>query len=257
MLGPIRLLTLLLALGPNLALAAESVYVIDKLLVGVHEDKDLDSAIIKVLPTGTKLEVLERDGELAQVVDPDQVKGWVDAAYLTDEPPAELRLTTLVAEKAALEARLKKLEQNPAATSAANAAADAGDGTQVDALTKENTALKGKLSDERLRLGQLQSEVAALRAEVSNAAAPPDARVLELERARDTLDDELSAARDRLAEYEARASLADTAALVPLVVRDYLTWILLALALLAALAFGGGMYVVDLMNRRRHGGFRI
>lgn len=257
MLGPTRLLTLLLVLGHNLALAAEPVYVIDKLLVGVHEDKDLDSAIIKVLPTGTKLEVLARDGELAQVVDPDRVKGWVDAAYLTDEPPAELRLTTLVAEKAALEARLEKLEQNPAATSAANAAADPGDNTQVDALTKENTALKGKLSDERLRLGQLQSEVATLRAEVSNAAAPPDARVLELERTRDTLDDELGAARDRLAEYEARASLSDTAALVPLVVRDYLTWIMLALALIAVLAFGGGMYVVDLMNRRRHGGFRV
>ena len=253
--GPTRLLILLLALGPNLAAVAEPVYVIDKLLVGVHEDKDLDSAIIKVLPTGTKLEVLARDGELAQVVDPDQVKGWVDAAYLTDELPAELRLTALVAEKAALEARVKALEQTPGA--AAAPMPTVSDNAQVDALTKENTALKGKLSDERLRLGQSQSEVAALRAEVSNAAAPPDARLLELERARDALNRELGAARDRLAEYEARSSLADTAALVPLVLRDYLTWILLALALIAALAFAGGMYVVDLMNRRRHGGFRV
>lgn len=250
--GPTRLLILLL-LGVNLTATAAPVYVIDKLLVGVHEDKDLDSAIIKVLPTGTKLEVLARDGELAQVIDPDQVKGWVDAAYLTDEPPAELRLTALVAEKAELEARLKALEQTPGAA----ATPALGDRAQVDALTKENTALKGKLSDERLRLGQLQSEVAALRAEVSNAAAPPDARVLELEQARDALERDLTTARDRLAEYEARSSLADTAALVPLVLREYLTWILLGLALIAALAFGGGMYLVDLMNRRRHGGFRV
>ena len=44
------------------AAVAEPAYVIDKLLVGVHEEKNLDSAIIKVLPTGTELNVIERDG---------------------------------------------------------------------------------------------------------------------------------------------------------------------------------------------------
>ena len=34
------------------ASAAESAYVIDKLLVGIHESKDTDSAILKVVPTG-------------------------------------------------------------------------------------------------------------------------------------------------------------------------------------------------------------
>ena len=93
------------------AQAAETAFVIDRLLVGVHEEKNLDSAIVKVLPTGTELEVLERDGELAYVAEPGGAKGWVDAAYLTDEQPAQLRIPELEREKAALEQRVKELER--------------------------------------------------------------------------------------------------------------------------------------------------
>lgn len=243
--------------------AAENAFVIDKLLVGVHEGKDLDSAIIKVLPTGTQLEILKREGELAYVADPEQTKGWVDAAYLTAERPAALRALELEKEKTALEQRIKQLEAQPgapaaAAGAAAGASAAAGDANgQVDALTRENTELKGKLSDERLRSGELQTEVAGLRAEVKNSSAPPDARVLELEHARDDLQAELAAVREQLGEFEARTNLNDSAALLPLVVRDYSTWILLALAVIIALAFAGGAYAIDFLSRRRHGGFRI
>ena len=80
------------------AVAAEEVYVIDELLVGVHAEKNLDSAIVKVFPTGTKLEVVERDGELARIEGPEDVSGWVDGAYLTQTPPAKVRLAALEAE---------------------------------------------------------------------------------------------------------------------------------------------------------------
>lgn len=240
-------------------MAAETAYVIDKLLVGIHEDKDLDSAILKVLPTGTRLEVLQREGELAYVAEPGGTKGWVDAAYLTDGPPAQLRIPELEREKATLEQRIMQLEQQPGQRGAAAApSADLGAANaQVDALTKENTDLKDKLSDEKLRAGTLQSEVSSLRAEVKSTAMPPDARLVELERSRDELENDLESARQKIAEYEARSSLEDTAALLPLVLRAYATSIMIILAVVVVLAFGGGVYVVDLLNRRRHGGFRV
>ena len=73
----------------------------------VHQDQDLNSAIIKVLPTGTKLEVVRREGELALIKDPGGTSGWVDAAYLMEEVPAALKLKQLVDENAALTAKLK------------------------------------------------------------------------------------------------------------------------------------------------------
>lgn len=245
-------LALLLALFASAFPAlAEQSYVIDKLLVGVHADKNLDSAIIKVLPTGTQLEVLERDGELIYVEDPDKVRGWVDGAYLTDTAPASVRLAAVEREKNALEKQMQALR---AGTNDEATGSDAG---QVNALTKENTELKGKLSDELLRAGKLQSELAGLRARVVDNTAPPDARIVELERNREKLTNALDEAEDKVAELSARASLTAISALVPLVVREYLLTIVFGVLALIALGFGAAIYVVDLLNRKRHGGFRV
>lgn len=261
-----RYLRLLIALAsvnfPLSVVAAETVYVIDKLLVGIHEQKNLDSAIVKVLPTGSVLEVLERDGDLALVRDTEQIEGWVDTAYLTDEQPAALRLAAVEQEKAAVEAEKAAVEQRLAALENADAAASAGpaDGKlleQLEAMTRENTELKGKLSDERLRAGQLQTEVAALRSELRDQTAPPDARIVELERARERLQRELTAAQAKIKEVTARSSLQPTAAMIPLILREYAAIITLLMLVLLVAAFGAGAYVIDVINRRRHGGFRI
>jgi SH3 domain protein len=245
-----RFLPALLGLLILPAAAAEEVYVIYELLVGVHAEKDLDSAIVKVFPTGTRLEVLERDGELARIQGPEDISGWVDGAYLTAQPPAKVRLTALEAEKAALEQRL-------AAAAGAAPGADPDVAGQLEAVTRENTELKAKLSDELLRAGQLQSEVTSLRAELRENTTPPDARIVEIERERETLKGELEDARDQISELETRGSLTATSAMVPLVLEAY-TWpLVITLLVLLALAFGAGIYVVDVLSRRRHGGFRI
>lgn len=255
---PALILPTLLLLTCSTVAAADTAFVIDRLLVGIHESKDTDSAILKVVPTGTALEVLKREGDVANVAEPGGAKGWVDAAYLSNEPPAQLRLAELQKAKAALEEQLKQIERpGHGAAPVAGAPAVEGASAEIDALTKDNTDLKGKLSDEKLRASTLQTEVSTLRAQVKSTNAPPDARVVELERSRDELEQDLEDARQKLTEYSARTSLDDTAALVPVVVREYAGWIALGLAVTVALAFGAGVYVVDLSSRRRHGGFRV
>ena len=252
------LLSTLVLLAFGAAAMADTAFVIDRLLVGIHETKDADSAIVKVVPTGTQLEVIKRDGDVANVRAAGGASGWVDAAYLSPEPPARLRIVELEKSKAALEERLKQLEQAarggaPAAASPTVEQASA----EINTLTKENTDLKGKLSDEKLRAETLQTEVSSLRAQVKSTAVPPDARLVELERSRDELEQEIEDAQQKLAEYAARTSLDDTTTLLPLVLREYAKSIFLIALLLAALAFGVGIYVADLLNRRRHGGFRL
>lgn len=255
---PARLLPTLLLFACATAVAADTAYVIDKLLVGIHESRDTDSAIIKVVPTGTRLEVLKRDGDVANVSEPGGASGWVDAAYLSAEPPAQVRIAELEKIKAALEDQLKHVEQaSRGAPPVAGAPVSEATGAEIDALTKENTALKGKLSDEKLRAETLQTEVSSLRAQVKSTAVPPDTRLVELERSRDDLEQELEEARAKLTEYAARTSLDDVAALVPVVLREYAKSLVLLVLVLIALGFGAGVYVLDLQNRRRHGGFRV
>lgn len=255
---PARLLPALLLLACGAAAAADTAYVIDKLLVGIHESRDTDSAIIKVVPTGTRLEVLKRDGDVANVSEPGGASGWVDAAYLSAEPPALVRIAELEKAKAALEDQLKHIEQaSRGAPTVAGAPVSEAASSEIDALTKENTALKGKLSDEKLRAETLQTEVSSLRAQVKSTAVPPDTRLVEMERSRDELEQDLEVARAKLAEYAARDSLDDVGALVPVVLREYTKRLILLVLVLVALGFGAGVYVIDLLNRRRHGGFRV
>ena len=64
------------------AARAETLYVSDRFEIGVHDTAALDSVIVAVVPSGTPLTVLGRNGEFVQVQTPDGIKGWVDARYV-------------------------------------------------------------------------------------------------------------------------------------------------------------------------------
>jgi len=236
----------------NPAIAADTVYVIDKLLVGVHQDQDLNSAIIKVLPTGTKLDVVRRDGELALIKDPDGTSGWVDAAYLMVESPAQVKVDILSAENAALTAKLAAASSSNATT----ASPASSDGR--DKLTKENTELKGKLSAEKLKSGELQSKISALEAKVADRpTTPADTIIAELEAANKSFAHDLEAAVQANQALESRLDEHAGLAVPSVIVESFSTPVLVAVAITLMLAFGAGVYLMDYLHRRRHGGFRI
>ena len=243
----------------SFASTAETTYVIDELLLGVHEKKDLDSAIIKVLPTGTRLEVLKYEGEFAQIEDEEQVRGWVDTAYLTTEPPATIRLAELRREKAILESRLRALAQQTTTAPAVddNAMMLQEAEVQIEMLTKENTNLKSTLSDERLRGETLQVALSTLRAENKQKKTPDEVRISELEADRKELQGSLDNALEKVTEMQARSSKHDASALLPIVFETYATTLVASLAAIVIFAFAIGVYFMDLLVRKRHGGFRV
>ncbi len=92
---------------PVLAAAADIRYVSDQLIITLRSGQGAQYQIIKTLPSGTRLEVLEMtDTGYARVETPDGLEGWVRSQYLVKEPIAKAKLE--VAEKKL--ARLK--EQN-------------------------------------------------------------------------------------------------------------------------------------------------
>ncbi|MGE3774957.1 MAG: TIGR04211 family SH3 domain-containing protein [Gammaproteobacteria bacterium] len=241
---------LLVVLCMPRAVAAEAAFVIDKLLVGVHKDADLNSAIVKVLPTGTELSVLARKGELAQIKDPEGITGWVDAAYLMKEPPAASQLAQLKQEKISLSERLRKLE-----TATKSGKTEAADLAKVDALTNENTDLKSQLSAQKLKNGELEEELKTLRKTVGGVGGGSVAG--ELQSANLELRKNLDTAQARLVELEAALASSSAVGRLAASARTTPWWTWLALAVLLAAAFAGGAWLTDWLARRRHGGFRI
>ena len=96
-----------------LSAQAETSYVTDQLEVGLRAGGSTRYKVIKMLPSGTPLEVLgvNRTTKYAQVKTLDGAVGFVPADQLQTEPAARNRV-------AALEARLAELQQSPDALSA-------------------------------------------------------------------------------------------------------------------------------------------
>lgn len=227
------LLTCLWLLGVTLASMqpafADTMYVIDRLQLGMHEDKAPDSAIVKLIPTGSPLEIMARDETFAQVRTEDGIVGWVDARYLMPEKPAQTELEELQAEHRETESQLDKAqlqiedlnsrleEISNVEPTPAEVAFQADAVGEIQRLTEENAQLKEEL---------LNVERSAF-AEV--ILTPPP-----IEQPKQTKQVVVQAGVFGLSKFQ---------------------WIFIAA--LAVLCFGLGAYVVDYNARKRHGGFRL
>ncbi|MFP6781907.1 MAG: TIGR04211 family SH3 domain-containing protein [Gammaproteobacteria bacterium] len=248
-----RILLLLLLVGlatvPVVSAAADDAYVIDKLLVGVHQDQNLNSAIIKVLPTGTKLEVLKREGELALVKDAQGASGWVDSAYLMEEAPAGVKVEQLSKQVDNLKTKL---------STASSSGPGQVSSEERDKLAKENTELKRKLSGEKLKVAEMQTKQSALEAKVAaRSTTPADTIISELEKTNLALTKDLEGAAQENLQITKKLEARTDQPLRPVVVESFSAPVLFGFAVVLIVAFGGGAYLMDFLNRRRHGGFRV
>jgi len=150
-----------------LGLQAETVYITDSLLVGLHEEKSIDSAILKVLPSGTILEVIKRDNDLVNVRDPKGVTGWISNSYLmTNEPNDNKYTTENIAQSriTELEAELQNIKLERAKTEQQNEQITDAD---LARLKTENEKLNQQILSDKLKSGELQAKLSELKNQIS------------------------------------------------------------------------------------------
>ena len=107
------LATLLLLFGVTFcgtAAAVEHLYVTDRVLADVRTAPDPTGKVLRSIPTGTALTVLGGEGNYVKVETPDGTKGWVLAALLQKEQPAQILLMALDDKYSRTAARLQALE---------------------------------------------------------------------------------------------------------------------------------------------------
>ena len=256
-LGRAALALCAMVLAPPGALAT-TVYVIDRLLLGVHETNELDSAIIKLLPSGTALDVLEREGSLARVRSPGGFEGWVDAAYLSEEQPASLttdKLHRLISDGTREMERARQI---------------------IGELERDVAELTGRAEQAEEELRVMRSSTQADASPATPPVAPPQTLVEverlseeneKLKRSIETLESELATSTAGRDEPNAATRVeAESGWLHPLRPSEplaYLAWLIaspwtwVAIAAALALAFAAGVWLTDWNQRRRHGGFRV
>lgn len=114
---------------------AETVYVAERIRIGLRAEVLETSAVVKSVETGTPLEVLERSDRFVHVRDPQGVEGWIEARYLSPEPPARLQLVLLQED---LAKNRKQMAETQAQLKKAQATV-ADQAEKIKALEKEAT----------------------------------------------------------------------------------------------------------------------
>ena len=215
-------------------------YVGDRFQIGVHEEQSLSSTILELVPSGTVLEVLARDGDLVQVRTPGGTSGWVDAAFLSNSEPGRSRVESMEAElagaQAALadaQAKLVALESQPAASSEPDAPISSDALREMQLLAEENQRLKQQVAElEAVQRMAVERDVAPetpAAAPEPQAVPPPPPDPVDV----------------------------STTVMGVTALGRWETWQVVLLASVLLLAFGAGGWLVDWGIRRRHGGFRV
>lgn len=253
------LLAAAIALHAAFPAAAETMYVTAQIKVGLHEGKSLDSPVTKLVSSGTALEVTKRDDSLSLVREPGGTSGWIDNSYLSaDAGGATGQLKEALDRGDVLERRLAETQQQLADLSAGKgvpAAQPGAESQRYETLRKQNEDVQQQLKEERLRSGELQVQLAELkkRLGVNNDNETLYQRIQELEADKKRLEVTLSGTAGADGSPATPAPGSPAASGITLPAGNLATG--LGIAVIGGLL--AGLYIMDFLNRRRHGGFRV
>ncbi len=88
------------------------VYVTDKLILGMKDNPEGKGKNLKLLRSGTKLEVLERQGPFSKVRTPEGLVGWAKTTFMVKDKPAILQVETLKDENKELRKEIERLKKS-------------------------------------------------------------------------------------------------------------------------------------------------
>lgn len=235
-----RALALVALCCVSIGARAETVYVADRLELGLHESPQVTSPILVLLPTGSALEVLERAGDMTRVRTDDGVSGWIDERFVTAREPERARVEVLETELAGAQAALADAQAKLVAAEAAANERGRTESSVSEAVPSDALREMQRLAEENQRMKQQLAELEAMQRMALEQAATPHAA--------------------------ASAAPANPTATRPTPPPDsppwhhwqsWTSWNLLLTASVLLLAFSAGGWLVDWGVRRRHGGYRI
>ncbi len=252
---PCALATFLWLVLLTVPAGAETVYVADRFEIGVHDNTNIDSAIVAVIPSGTALTVVDRDGEFVEVSTPDGVRGWVDTRYVVSDKPSvalleehDAKLQDTVRSLGAARAEVEVLRQRVTelqrdATTAARKSP--GITKSVSLATNEDAS---KLKDAERELENLAEVNQQLKIRIA------DLQAIQIASANSAAE---SAVTEKGTAEKNEGDKSIWHGPVSNEARTWSPWQWLLFGSILLLAFAAGGYAVDWESRRRHGGFRV
>ena len=263
------LLTAILLLVSSFAFSEETVYVTDRILLGVHQQPSENSPIITTIPSGTAMTLIQRQDSFAKVRLVDGKEGWVSESYVKTDKPATAELDIALA-------KLQKEQETSQKLAADLNKVEREVQVRRDELSNANTTIKDL--QQKLKQGSNQPQAGEVDSDAldkANATIEEMKRViaqLETEKAAmanttvesDTTDVQTIQKQNKNLQVRIEAALAnlkgeqvptpeELAAIRP----HFPFWYWLLLIALLVIGITTGFALFDYRHRRKHGGFRI
>ena len=259
--------TLFLAMAANAM--AEKTYVTDRILLGIHTEADETSTLIKSVPSGTEMEVVEKTEGFVKIKLPDGTVGWVSSGFVMDQPPTSRKYDVLAHEFEKTTEQLDKLKAD-------NKKLDRELQVRRDQVSNANTTIKELkkraktngtevVADAEIenKLKQALAEVDSLKENIADLKAKEKPE-MNIDKAK--LYAELESVKEENKVMHTRIDIAvahlngkriptpeELASISP----DFPGWYWGLLTVVLILGIFAGLFIMDYHFRRRHGGFRI
>jgi SH3 domain protein len=285
--GHLQKLILSLLIGLLIS-TAQAARITDKLLAGLYDEPDSTTAPIRVVPSDTPLERLDKQGDFTKVRLGDGTEGWVESRFITDEKPARIMLLELQVKNSELQQKLRDANKELSAlgqttTETGNTQPDpemaelkrqlADAKAEIDLLKreatppaapqpdKENDKLKQQLLSLQQALEASKREAKAALEQAKQTPAVPTAQppnsteLMQQEQTNLKLQQQL----DQIAQIigTERSSTNESTATVEQIGLRLNAWHLPVLLLALLLSFIGGVAFKNYRLAKRYGGFRI
>lgn len=251
---------------------AETLYVTDRILLGVHQAANEDSPIITTIPSGTAIEVLARSDDFIKVKLQSGEEGWMSSQYLKNKRPATAELDSVYVKLQKEQTTSKNLTKT-LANKERELQLQRDELSNAKTTIKElNTKLKAKApantaeadANTAKELEEAQKQVAALQEQIKELQNKKPEVVTahsgtQAEQLLETSEKENLALRARI-----EAALANlegltvpTAEELAAVRPKFPLWYWLLLVAMIVVGVAGGIIYWDMRHRQRHGGFRL
>lgn len=248
------LFCILLAL--NTPVQAE--FITDKIAVNIHADRFGQGAVLKTLSSGTTITVLINDGEYSRIRTNDNVTGWIETKYISNERPAQLDYLELLAKSKTLEAKLKAAEEKQTTQSASDT--EGIDLAELEDLRKRAADagwMRVELKKARDQTKELEDKLKAINKNSSSS----NEELNNLREKNKSLEQRLAAAILVNEQQEAAGLEGETNPANQAMEEDGWTvkfeWFLGSIVVALIIGLIAGMTWLDKRIRQRHGGFRI
>ncbi len=257
---------IILFLSLTTQLLAEKRYVTDRILLGIHIEADESSTLIKSVPSGTELEVLDTAEGFIEIKLEDGTEGWVSTGFVMKETPAtrkydvlahQYEQTTQELDKLKVDYAKKDRELQIRRDQVSNAT------TTIRELKKRKGGAVVVDPEMENKLAASLQEVETLKLKIVELEKQPEPKV---DMDQKQIFSELKEVKDKNDVMQKRIDVAlahlngeriPTAEELASIRPKFPAWYWSLLAIILLLGIIAGYFIMDYRFRRRHGGFRI